>query len=144
MPRSFLPGRAAPCWTLCLAALFAALVAGPVSAQFQLPQGFEELMQRQGAGVPGAARGIDCTQLEAMARRGQQFPGGIDPQQLMQQMRCPAASPGQREKPALAENRTGASFCGMLRQALESTDSNYRAWVGPMPVHAATWMLSSR
>ena len=131
------PGRA------FYAALFAALVAGPASAQFQLPQGFEELMQRQGAGGPGAARGVDCTQLEAMAQRGQRFPGGLDPQHLMQQMRCPSVQDAPREQPAPVAQKSGESFCGMLRQLLENPDANHGAWLGPMPVHAAAWMLSS-
>jgi CHAT domain-containing protein/tetratricopeptide (TPR) repeat protein len=143
MPRTPLPNRAAPCRTLCLATLFAALAAGPVSAQFQLPQGFEEMMQRQGAGMPGGARGLDCTQLEEMARRGQGMPGGMDPQQLMQVMRCPSAQVAPREKPALARQESAESFCGMLRQMLENPDANHGAWLGPIPVHAASWMLSS-
>jgi CHAT domain-containing protein/tetratricopeptide (TPR) repeat protein len=146
MPRSPVPNRVEPGRTILaalLALLVAALDAGPARAQFQLPPGLEEMMQRQGAGSPGAARGIDCTQLEAMARRGQQFPGGIDPQQLMQQMRCPSVQAEPREKPALAGPKSGESFCSMLRQMLENPDANYGAWLGPIPVHAATWMLSS-
>jgi CHAT domain-containing protein len=146
MPRFTVPNLAEPGWTFAaalLATLVAAVAAGPVRAQFQLPPGLEEMMQRQGAGVPGAARGIDCTQLEAMARRGQQVPGGIDPQQLMQQMRCPSVQAAPREKPAPAAQPSGESFCGMLRQMLENPDANYGAWLGPIPVHAASWMLSS-
>ncbi len=145
MPPLPLPNRAEPGRTFpaALAVLLAALLTGPVGAQFQLPPGFEEMMQRQGADMPGAARGLDCTQLEAMARRGQQFPGGIDPQQLMQQMRCPRVQPAPAEKPALASAGSGESFCGMLRQVLENPDSSYGAWLGPIPVHAAMWMLGS-
>jgi CHAT domain-containing protein/tetratricopeptide (TPR) repeat protein len=113
--------------------------AGPAQAQFgQLPPGFEGMMQ-----LPGGARGLDCTQLEAMARRGQQFPGGIDPRQMMQQMRCPSAQAEPQEKPAMADAKSADSYCGMARQMLENPDANYGAWLGPVAVHAATWMLSS-
>jgi CHAT domain-containing protein/tetratricopeptide (TPR) repeat protein len=122
-----------------LVVVAAVAVAGPAQAQFpQLPPGFEGMMQ-----MPGGARGIDCTQLEAMARRGQQFPGGVDPQQLMQQMRCPSAQPGAREQAAPAGERDEVSFCGMLRQSLDSAESGSGSWQGPGPVHAATWVLSS-
>ena len=100
-------------------------------------------MQRQGAGMPGGARGLDCTQLEEMARRGQGMAGGMDPQQLMQVMRCPSVQVGPREKPAPAGQESAESFCGMLRQMLENPDANQGAWLGPMPVHAAAWMLRS-
>jgi hypothetical protein len=113
--------------------------AGSAQAQFgQLPPGFEGMMQ-----MPGGARGLDCTQLEAMARRGQQFPGGIDPRQMMQQMRCPSAQAEPQEKPAMADAKSADSYCGMARQMLENPDANYGAWLGPVAVHAATWMLSS-
>ncbi|MGH8641852.1 MAG: CHAT domain-containing protein [Burkholderiales bacterium] len=146
MPQFPVPIRAEPGWSFpaaLLAVLLAVMAAGPVRAQFQLPPGLEEMVRGQGASIPGAARGIDCTQLEAMARRGQQFPGGIDPQQLMQQMRCPSVQAAPREKPAPAAQPSGESFCGMLRQMLENPDANYGAWLGPIPVHAASWMLSS-
>ena len=134
------PGRSLR--AAALAVFVTALAAAPAAAQFQLPPGFEELIQRQGTGVPGGARGIDCAQLEAMARRGQQFPGGLDPQQLMQQMRCPAVQAGPRETAAPAQP-AGESFCAQLRQMLENPDANYGAWLGPIPVHAAIWVAGS-
>ena len=100
-------------------------------------------MQRQGAGTPGAARGLDCTQLEEMARQGRRGPGGMEPQQLMELMRCPSAQPGPREKAAPAGERDDISSCGMLRQSLDTTGSGHGSWQGPGPVHAATWALSS-
>jgi CHAT domain-containing protein len=120
-----------------IVALAAVLLADPADAQFQ---GLEELLQqRQGAGT---GRGLDCARLEEMARRGQKMPGGLEPQQMMEAMRCPSLGPGRRENVA-ATGDASSYFCSQFRQMLENPDASHGAWLGPMPVHAATWMLAS-
>lgn len=126
--------------SLLLAAVLTA-VAGHACAQFQAP-GLEGMLQQfQGGG--GGMGGLDCAQLEEMGRRGQRMPGGMGPERLMEAMRCPTSQLAVPERPALDAEKSGASFCGMLRQVLENPDANYGAWLGPIPVHAATWMLDS-
>lgn len=141
------PARAA--LALPFVVLVALTAASPALAQFpQLPPGFEGLMQGPGGGgavMPGAggARGVDCGTLAEMSRAGRRGPGGIDPQQMMELMRCPSAQSGDQAKKPAASEGTGESFCGMLRQSLENVGSGAGGWLGPMPVHAATWMLGS-
>lgn len=129
----------------------AAVTASVVHAQvLQLPPGFEGLLQGPAGGAPvvmppgaadaGGMRGLDCERLDEMARRG---PGGMDVQQLRELMRCPSAVPGGQKDAPAARDRAGGSFCGMLRDSLENVGPASAFWLGPAPVHAATWMPRS-
>ena len=142
------PARAA--LALAFVVLVALAMGSPALAQFpQLPPGFEGLMQAPGGGGPvimpgaGGARGVDCGTLAEMSRQGQRGPGGMDPQQVMELMRCPTVPSSAQEKEAAAGERTGESLCGMLRQFLDNVGAGSGAWLGPIPVHAATLMLGS-